>query len=272
VTAITATRPRATKDILVSIGIAFVLTAVSYILGLHLNWIEVIAVFTSYMATWLCVVERRFNYPMGIISSAFYAWLFIDANLVASTIVNIYLVFYLFYGYARWGKDKTTRPVQWVKPKWWPVYIVFTIAAYALVFFVAQAFGGAFLWTDSLILILTILAQVLLDNKKLDNWIVWLVMDVFATWEYYHTGLYLVGFQYIFFTINTVIGFGYWMRSYRRDRVVYAHNPKFDVTYLKDSLAQASEAEAAADRFVKVRFIGDPPEIKFAHEFPKREV
>jgi hypothetical protein len=84
VTAITATRPRATKDILVSIGIAFVLTAVSYILGLHLNWIEVIAVFTSYMATWLCVVERRFNYPMGIISSAFYAWLFIDANLVAS--------------------------------------------------------------------------------------------------------------------------------------------------------------------------------------------
>jgi nicotinamide mononucleotide transporter len=58
----------------------------------------------------------------------------------------------------------------------------------------------------------------LLDNKKLDNWIVWLVMDVFATWEYYHTGLYLVGFQYIFFTINTFVGLIWWLRSYRNQK------------------------------------------------------
>jgi nicotinamide mononucleotide transporter len=198
-------------------------------------------------STWLCVVERRFNYPMGIISSAFYAWLFIDSALAASAIVNIYLVFYLFYGYARWGKDRTTRPVQWVKGKMWPIYLVLTAAAYAVVYFVAKGFGGTFLWTDSLILILTILAQLLLDNKKLDNWIVWLVMDIFATYEYFATGLFLVGFQYIFFTINTVIGFAYWYRSYKRNKVV----PRLRLEPGED---------------VVVRFLDGPPEVKL-HDF-----
>jgi len=219
-------RPPATKDIIVSVIIGVVLTAASYAVGLRahwissLNWIEVTAVFTSYMSTWLSVVERRFNYPMGALSSVFYAWLFYDSNLVASMIVNIYLVFYLAYGYMRWREDAVTRPVSLVQPRWWPVYLAGTAVAYLAVYEVARAFGGSFLWTDSLILILTILAQVMLDNKKLENWIVWLVMDVFATWEYFHTGLTLVGFQYIFFTINTAIGFVFWYRSYAEQKRV----------------------------------------------------
>jgi nicotinamide mononucleotide transporter len=216
------TRPGPTKDIIVSAIIAVVATGLSYIIGHYAGWfdtlnlIEVGAVFTSYMSTWLCVVQRRFNYPMGIVSSVLYAWLFFDASLVASAVVNVYLVFYLFYGFYRWRNDDNTRPVTLVAGRWWPAYVVGTVAAYFAVYAVARAFGGSFLWTDSLILILTILAQVMLDNKKLENWLVWLIMDVFATYEYFNTHLYLVGFQYVLFTINTVIGGVSWYRAYKR--------------------------------------------------------
>lgn len=210
------------RDLTWSIVLALVLTFISYWLGLHfqwetsLNWIEVLAVFTSYVSTVLCLVERRFNYYAGMVSSVFYAILFLQYDLVASQIVNWYLVAYLWFGWWRWGKDKQTKPVGFVKAKMWPVYILLAGAGYLLVYEVAKAFGGTFLWTDSLILVLTILAQLLLDNKKWENWAVWLIMDVFATIEYYHSGLYLVGFQYIFFTLNTFAGMFFWWRSYHR--------------------------------------------------------
>lgn len=222
----TTVRKPATTDILVSLGLAVLFTGLSYFIGIHvhwissLNWIEVTAVFTSYMATWLSNVERRANYPIGVVSSIFYAWLFADSHLVASTIVNIYLVFYLWFGYWYWRRDHAARPVSFVQPRTWPLYLLVTVAGYFAVYGVATAFGGTFLWTDSLILVMTILAQVLLDTKKWETWAIWLIMDLFATWEYFHTGLYLVGFQYILFIINTLIGAYLWWRSYRNGRPV----------------------------------------------------
>lgn len=66
------------QDILDSFVIALVLTGLSYAVGLSLrwetslNWLEVFAVFTSYVSTYLCVKERRFNYPAGAVSTAAY--------------------------------------------------------------------------------------------------------------------------------------------------------------------------------------------------------
>jgi hypothetical protein len=51
-----------------------------------------------------------------------------------------------------------------------PVYILITAAGYAGAAFISEQFGGAMAWTDSVILAGTILAQFLLDNKKLENW------------------------------------------------------------------------------------------------------
>lgn len=207
-------------DYLNSAVIGVVLTSLSYAVGIwagwttsHLNWLEVFAVFTSYVSTYLCVVERRFNYPAGAISSAAYALLFYQSQLYNSAILNIYLVPVLVYGWIRWRKDTVTRPVTHVQLKWLPVYAAVTGALWWIGVVASNAAGGKLAWTDSFILAGTILAQFLLDNKKLENWYVWFAVDVVAVWEYFTSGLQLVGFQYLFFLANTVVGFVFWLRS-----------------------------------------------------------
>ena len=74
---------------------------------------------------------------------------------------------------------------------------------------------GALAWTDSVVLAGTLLAQFLLDNKKLENWIVWAVVNVFAIYTYATSGLPLVAFQYVFFLANTAYGYVSWRRSWR---------------------------------------------------------
>lgn len=212
-------------DIFDGILIGTGITVLSYIVGLHFNWesslnlLEVFAVWTSYVCTYWCVKERRINYPIGAISTAAYAILFFKAHLYSSAVLNIYLTPTLVYGWIRWRKDSITRPVKHVSAKWIPAYLLVTVAGYFGASYISQALGGSMAWMDALILSGTILAQFLMDNKKLENWIIWLIVDIIATYEYFASHLYLVAFQYVFFALNAVYGFYVWYRSMHDDRV-----------------------------------------------------
>jgi len=217
----TTTRPGPARDIIESIVIGVVLTGLSYAVGIWFNWIstdhlgllEPFAVFTSYACTWLCVKERRINYPLGIVSSAAYAYLFYKADLFASTALNLYLVPTLIYGWIRWRRDTVTRPVTMVSWRMLPVYLGTSIIGYVGAVYVSQRFGGSVAWADSVILAGTVLAQLLLDNKKLETWMIWAMVNVFAIYTYGTSGLPLVAFQYVFFLFNTLIGWVNWKKS-----------------------------------------------------------
>lgn len=209
------------RDIVDGLLIGIVATAVSYCVGMYMDWIdkldwlEVFAVFTSYWCTWLCVKERRINYPLGAISSAAYAVLFWRSDLVASAALNAYLAPYLVYGWIRWRDDADTRPITRVAYKMYPLYALVAGAGYLGAVVVVNAFDGAMAWTDAFILAGTVLAQLLLDNKKLENWIVWAAVNVLAIYTYFNIGLPLVGFQYILFLGNTV--YGYWVWKHEKN-------------------------------------------------------
>lgn len=202
-----------------SFVLAAVFTALSYVIALNaqwvtsINWLEAFAVFTSYACTWLCVRQRRINYPIGAISTAAYAILFWQADLLASALLNAYLTPALLYGWYRWRADDQGRPVSRVGTFWWPVYAIVTGAAYWGAVQLSTALGGHLAWTDSVVLIATMLAQFLLDNKKIETWAVWAIVNVFAIITYWQAGLFLVVVQYVLFLVNTVIGFWAWKRD-----------------------------------------------------------
>lgn len=228
----------ATKHIIESLIIGVVLTALSYLWGYQAGWaltqgwqlwLEIFCVFTSYSCTWLCVRERRIQYPIGAVSTLAYAWLFWEFGLHGSAVLNLWLTVQLIYGWFRWRSDADARPVTFVALKWWPAYILATAGFYLVGYWFDTASGGQQVWTDIIIVTGSILAQWLLDNKKWENWTVWLIVDVFATYEYFKGGLDLVGFQYIFFTLNTFIGAYVWWKSRKASRrsLITASFPTF---------------------------------------------
>lgn len=200
-------------------ALAVFLTGLSFLVGLQFGWLssvnllEAFAVFTSYLCTYLCVVERRLNYVVGVITTAAYCVLFIQWALPASALVNAYLAFALVYGWFRWRSDSNARPVTRVELKWVPVYLIVTGLAYAGAVMLSGALGSTLPGTDSVILIGTILAQFLLDNKKIETWGVWAIVNIFAIYTYFSAGLFLAAFQFGFFLLNTVYGYYMWNKS-----------------------------------------------------------
>lgn len=204
------------RDVADSLWIAAVLTSVSYVVAVMLGWVatvdplEAFAVLTSYSCTWLCIRQRRFNYPIGAMSTAAYCALFWQQGLVASAALNAYLTPSLLYGWIRWHADARTRPVGRVERRWLPLYLGVTAAFYVGAVATAGALGGTFAAADSVILVGSILAQFLLDNKKLETWVVWFVVDLVAIWLYLTSGLALAGLQFLLFLASAVLGFWQW--------------------------------------------------------------
>lgn len=201
------------------IVLGILLTGASFAVGIGfgwvetINWLEVFAVFTSYVCTFLCVVERRANYPIGAISNAAYAVLFFQWGLYASAATTGYLTFALAYGWFRWRSDTKAIPVRHLELKWVPAYVVATAAFYFVALWLVTAIGGTLAPTDTVILIGTMLAQFLLDNKRIETWGVWALVNVFAIYTYATAGLPLAAFQYVFFLANVFYGWYMWNKS-----------------------------------------------------------
>ena len=211
------------QSIIESIILAVLLTTLSYGVGLYfgwitaLNWLEVFAVFTSYSCTWLCTKQSRWNYPIGVITTAAYSLLFFQSGALALAIFNLYLVFSLAYGWFYWREDENTRPVTSVEPVWYAGYGALGLVILGIFLLANLLFNPTGLVELSRIdiglAVASGIAQVMLDRKKLENWIVWAGINIVSIPYFIQIGLPLVAFQYVFFLINTVIGYVSWKRS-----------------------------------------------------------
>lgn len=195
-----------------TIASIFVAYLVDYVFS---GW-ELAAVFTSYVCTFLCVMQTRTNYLWGIVTVALYCKVFYDGALYASAATQVYLSGAIIYGWFRWKSDETPRPVRKTPLNLGGIYFLATMLTYIGATLITSWFGGSLPFMDSAILALTILAQFLLDNKRLENWYVWILVNLMSIALYWESGLYLVVFQYVIFLANTLFGLYMWKKSMNR--------------------------------------------------------
>lgn len=213
------------KNTSIGVAIATLLTSLSYLIAdrfgwaniAEMNYLEAFAVFTSYVCTWLCVHQTRWNYPIGIVTTFAYSILFWQFELYALSLFNLYLVFSLAFGYWRWKSDEETIPVTFVDKPWWLGYAALAAIIYGLLWVINTALGNEMGLVDVGLAVASGVAQFLLDNKKLESWAFWIVINVFSIWLYFNSGLYIVAFQYLFFLANAFFGAYMWWKSYEKD-------------------------------------------------------
>ena len=207
--------------------VALVATLVTFVFGISTGWItldavnplEVAAVATSYACTYLMIVQKRFAYIVGMLTTAIYVVVFLQANLLASAILNAYLVITLIYGFIVWGKDENTKPLQHLNWRFAPVYLLATGVLFVGAYLLTLAFGGSFAPGDAIILAFTILSQLMTDRKVIESWLVWVVgVNVAGVIVYAAGGLPFVAMQQFIFGVASAITFVVWLREYNRNK------------------------------------------------------
>ncbi len=194
------------------------------------------------LSVWFSSRNSVHTWWSGIIGCTLYGVLFVEVKLYADVTLQLFFVASCVIGWWNWKRggpaaDVGAQPAAIesasavVAPAGLPITRVAPWTAIGLtVFAIACAAGyGALLqaWTpaanpfiDSMVLALSILAQLLMVARKIETWPVWFVVDCIAVPLYASKGLWLTAAVYAFFLILVVMGWLRWSRLIVRERVM----------------------------------------------------
>jgi nicotinamide mononucleotide transporter len=195
------------------------LNQVVFVLGNdHVTWAEILGFVTGAAGVWLTVKARISNFPVGIANSFFFLVLFASARLWADSSLQVVYILLGFIGWWQWlhGGPQHMKLVVGRAPKSvLLIGVAFTgLGTWALTVILGAAHDIAPFW-DALTTCLSLVAQSLLNWKKLENWWFWIAADLIYIPLYVVKRLDLTAIVYVLFLSMCFMGLTEWRRTYR---------------------------------------------------------
>ncbi len=197
----------------VAIVISIVLMVGSWKHFLPFGLTEMLGFISGGWTVWLTVKENIWNWPIGILNSVFFLILFLHSKLFADSGLQVIYIILGFLGWYWWlygGEKKTELPVTGISVTTSVVLLVITIVTtWPLTIYLRHIQDIAPFW-DALTTMMSLVAQYLLTKKILENWYVWISVDVIYVLLYGYKNLYLTALLYFIFLCMCIRGIIEW--------------------------------------------------------------
>ena len=156
-------------------------------------------------------------------------YIFWGAGLYADFTLQIVFSILSVYGWAYWLLNRGGKPVRPTQRMSISEIIVYGILVIAGTFAWAEIniylFDNPSIpYLDAFIAMLSVVAQMLLSTKRLENWYVWIAVDVISVGMYWYKDLHIVAILYAFFLVNAVYGLLAWKKEYNKNNVKVSEN------------------------------------------------
>lgn len=180
--------------------------------------IELIAAFFGLLCVWLTARESIWSMPTGIINCVLFIYMFFTAKLYADMGLQIIFIGLIIYGWKTWlSGDKNnlgvikTRDVSKVEIAYG--FAFFCMGSALLGNMLNTYTDAALPYLDAPLAVASIIAQALLSRKVLQNWLIWIVVDVLSISMYYYKELYITSGLYFIFLCIAMRGYLKWQKE-----------------------------------------------------------
>lgn len=181
--------------------------------------LEIVANLVNLVAVLLAARNSVHTWSSGILGCLLFGWLFFTTQLYADVTLQGFFIITSAFGWWAWlrGNAGGVLPVGRTP---WP-----QMARMALLALVVALVYGSLLHQltdayaptiDSMVLTFSVLAQVLLMRRRLENWYAWLLVNSLAVPLFASRGLYLTASLYLLFWFNAWYGLYRWRREIER--------------------------------------------------------
>jgi nicotinamide mononucleotide transporter len=202
------------------------------VLGYAMSYVEFFAVIAGLIAVALSAKANIWSWPIGIINVVLSAFFYYQIQLYPDMFLMGFFFVTNLMGWWRWGNPKTEE-ADWKKE----LKVSFMKRKHFLFLFLAGLVGtflvgtlasklhewlpllfnlpSAYPFIDSFILVMSVITTFLMIQKKVECWIIWIVIDVVATYLYFLKGAKFFGVEYLIFTLIASFALWNWMKEYR---------------------------------------------------------
>jgi nicotinamide mononucleotide transporter len=178
--------------------------------------LELVSFVLSVLTVWLNIRQNPLAWLFAILSSATYGVVFFGAKLYGDMALQGVFIAVSFWGWYQWlhGNHGGVLAVSALTARGRVMAGVAWLALFVVLAWLLRSFtdtdvanADAFLTAGSLV------GQALLSRKKIENWHVWIIVDVLYVALYVHKGLMLTAVLYGMFVGMAILGLLAWQAS-----------------------------------------------------------
>jgi nicotinamide mononucleotide transporter len=183
------------------------------------NKIELAGTISGLIYVWFSIRQSLNTWPTGIVTSFLYCGVFFEAKFYAGMGLQLYYLLISIYGWWSWthgqaGSGETklmvseTNRILWIRL--FGLNVLLTVLMYYILKRCTDSpipFGDAF--TTSL----SIIATWMLARKKIEQWLIWIFVDLISASLYLYRGLYPTVFLFLVYSVMAGIGYYEWRKE-----------------------------------------------------------
>lgn len=184
--------------------------------------IEIFAAISGLLCVWLASKERFSSLPVGIVNCLLFIYMFVEAKLYADAGLQVVFIVLSFYGMYVWKSgDRNNFDVRKTRS------ITANEIALSAGLWIAGTLGLNHLLStytdasiplmDSALAVASVFGQWFLSKKVVQNWIIWISVDVFSIGMYAYKELYITSALYAVFLVLATKGFIAWKSEMNKE-------------------------------------------------------
>jgi len=179
---------------------------------------EWVGVITTIGCIYLAARENIWNWPVSIISIIISAIIYFENSLYGDFSLQFYFLFTAFYGWYFWLKKKKEddKPVVSINFKEWLLAILAVVILSFILGMLLERYTNTNVpYEDGFCTAMSLVAQIMLTRKIIQNWILWIIVDICYVPLLIYKGLNLYALLYGILVILAVKGYLDWRKTYR---------------------------------------------------------
>jgi nicotinamide mononucleotide transporter len=185
--------------------------------GSPFTWLELLA---CALAIWMVACNMRVNplgWPLAIASSLLYAGLFAEYKLYGEASLQIFFVLVAGWGWWQWlrgrGDDGGALRVHRLSGRQRALALLATLLGWPLLGLLLHRFTDSDVpFWDALPTVASITGQFLLGRKLIENWPVWIAVNLVSMGLFAAKALWLTVLLYAVFTVMAAVGWQAWRK------------------------------------------------------------
>ena len=184
---------------------------------------ELFGFITGVLNVWLVTRQSIWSWPLGVLNAVFYMVVFARTGVYSDTglqVVYFVLSLYGWYHWLRGGPQQEAVVVTRTPRRTWAIVAGIAVVVWVLLSSITRRIPGAALpQLDAALVAISLVAQWMMTRKLLENWLLWIAVDVVYIGLFINRQLPLTAMLYAVFLVLAIIGYGQWHRSAAQTRL-----------------------------------------------------
>jgi nicotinamide mononucleotide transporter len=183
--------------------------------GSPTTWLEIVAFVLALAMVGCNIREIHWGWPLAVVSSLLYCALFWRSKLYGEASLQVFFAVVALWGWFQWLRgrraDGSPLRVAQLSPGGLAAVLGACVALWPATGLFLKAYTDTDVpWWDAFPTSVSLVGQFLLGRKFIENWLVWVAVNVVSVALFAFKGLWLTALLYALFVALSIVGWRAW--------------------------------------------------------------